>query len=245
MTQLLGIGLLVMIIADGVVGLRLVLLARKTRGLPELYFGLSLLSLGVIGYPLSIAARKAALAGAPVPALLPTALLFQDLAGLAMLLATWKTFRPAERWPRYLVLGSATAFALSLLGESAIAGAWTFRDGGLWYELGFWSRAGAYLWAALEAGRYYDAMRRRLKLGLADPVITDRFKLWTVSSCAVFAAFLIFYLGRLWAENVATSVPVLMATSVAGLIAGVTVWLAFVPPEVYLQRVRDRAQSNA
>jgi hypothetical protein len=245
MAELLGIGLLVMIVADGVVGLRLLLLARKTRGLPELYFGLSFLSLGVIGYPLSIAARKAAMAGNAIPELLPMALFFQDLASLAMLLATWKTFRPQESWPRRLVWGGTTVFVLSLVGDSVISGAWTFRDGGLWYELGFWSRAGAYFWAALEAGRYYAAMRKRLRLGLADPVLTDRFKLWTLSSCAVCAAFMIFYMGRLFAENVASSVPVLVATSVAGLIAGITVWLAFVPPDAYLRRVRGRAKRHA
>ena len=67
MLQILGIGVLVMIVADGVVGARLIMLARRTRQLPEFCFGISFLFLGVVGYPLSIAARKAALAGAPVP----------------------------------------------------------------------------------------------------------------------------------------------------------------------------------
>ena len=88
-------------------------------------------------------------------------------------------------------------------------------------------------------------MRRRLKLDLADPVLVDRFRLWTISSCAISAAFLIFYLGRVWSENVATSVPVLAATSIAGLIAGLTVWLTFVPPDAYLERVRLRAETRA
>jgi hypothetical protein len=40
-------------------------------------------------------------------------------------------------------------------------------------------------------------------------------------------------------------VPVLVATSVAGLVAGLTVWLAFVPPDSYVRRVRERAESHA
>lgn len=245
MLKILGIGVLVMIVADGVVGTRLLMLARRTRLVPELCFGISFLCLGVLGYPLSIAARQAAMAGAPVPALLPMALFFQDLSSLAMFIATWQTFRPLQRWPRYVMWAVVAAFVASLLGDTVIAGAWAFRDGGVWYELGFWTRAGAYVWAAFEAGRYYGTMRRRLKLGLADPVVTDRFRLWAISSFAISAAFLIFYMGRLWAENVATSVPVLMATSVAGLVSGVTVWLAFVPPDGYLQRVRDRTEARA
>ena len=132
------------------------------------------------------------MAGTPVPELLPTALLFQDLVALAIVVATWQTFRPTERWPRYLIWVGAAVFAASLLGSSVVSGVWTFQDGGLWYELGFWTRAGAYVWAAIEAGRYYGVLRQRLKLGLADPVVTDRFRLWTISSSAVCAAFFIF-----------------------------------------------------
>ena len=245
MLQLLGIGVLVMIVADGVVGVRLLMLARRTRRLPELCFGLSFLSLGVLGYPLSIVARKASMAGAPLTGLLPTALFVQDLASLTMFIATWQTFRPEARWPRYVAGVGVALFTASLLGDSMLAGTWVLRDGGAWYELGFWARAGAFVWAAAESGRYYGAMRRRSRLGLADPVVMDRFKLWTISAWAISAAFLIFYLGRLWAENVATSVPVLAATSIAGLVAGLTVWLTFMPPDSYLKRVRLRAEARA
>jgi hypothetical protein len=244
MLQLLGIGLIFMILADAFVGVRLLVLARATRRLPELCYGLSFLFLGVLGYPLSILARRLALAGAPVPALLPTAHLIQDLASLCMFVATWQTFRPADRWPRRVFWAGAGCFAASLAGDSLMAGTWAFRDGGPWYELGFWTRASAYLWASVEAGRYYGRMRRRSSLGLADAVVTDRFRLWTISSCAVFAAFLIFYMGRAWAGNVSTSVPVLAATSIAGFLAGITVWLAFVPPDAYLRRVRARAEAR-
>ena len=234
-----------MIVADGVVGVRLLMLARRTRLVPELCFGLSFLFLGVVGYPLSIAARKAAMAGMPVPQLLPSALLFQDLSALTMFIATWQTFRPLQRWLRLVMWSGVAVFAASLLGDSVTSGAWAFRDGGFWYELGFWARASAFVWAAIEADRYHRTMQRRLKLGLADPVVTDRFRLWTISSYAICAAFLIFYLGRLFADNVATSIPVILATSVAGFVAGVTVWLAFVPPKAYVALVRKQADVDA
>ena len=245
MVQLLGIGILFMMIANGVVGVRLLLLARRTGQVPELFFGLSLLLLGAVGYPLSILARKAALAGASWEGLLSGALFFQDLACLAMFVATWKTFHPASRWPRRVLVIASAVFAASLLGDSVAARTWAFRDGGPWYELGFWMRALVYYWSAFEAGRYTLLMRRRLRLGLADPVVVDRFRLWTISTCAIAAAFVVFYLGRIFADNVATSAPVLISTSVVGLAAGVTVWLAFVPPDVYLRRVRARAEARA
>jgi len=238
MQQILGIGVLVMIVADAFVGVRLLMLAARTRRLPEFSFGSSFLLMGVVGYPLSIVARKAAFAGAPIPALLPTALFFQNLASMMILVGTWWTFRAESRWLRPVLSIAALALVASLMGESLVAGAWTLQDGGPWYELGFWVRAGAFAWSAAEAGRYYALMRRRLVVGLADPVVVDRFRLWAVSSSAITAAFLVFYMGRLWAENVATSVPVLVATSLVGLIAGISMWLAFVPPVAYLRQFK-------
>jgi len=243
MQQLLGIGVLVMVLADAYVGLRLLVLARRTRALPELCFGLSFVALGVVGYPLSIVARNAAAAGTPIPGLLPLALGFQDLASLTMCVATWQTFRPRDTWPWAVVAVSTLFFAASLLGDSFMAGLWVLRDGGPWYELGFWTRASAYAWAAVESGRYWLKMKRRLGLGLADPVVADRFRLWAISSLAITCAFPIFYLGHLLSDNVATSVPVLIATSLAGLVSGATVFLAFVPPAAYLARVRRLADA--
>jgi hypothetical protein len=235
MHSLLGIGVLVMILADAVVGVRLLLLARRTRELPELCFGLSFVWLGVLGYPLSIVARRTG-----SPGLLAAALFFQDLGSLAMIVATWQTFRPGEAWPRRLFVLACGLFAASLLGDSLTARAWLLRDGGPWYEVGFWARAGSYLWAAVASGRYFVAIRRRLALGIADPVLVDRFRLWTLSSAAISLAFLVFYLGRIWSDDVSASLPVLAVTSVVGLVAGVTVWLVFLPPPAYLRRVRAR-----
>jgi len=235
MQSLLGIGVLVMIVADAVVGIRLLGVAWRTRRLPELCFGLSFVCLGVLGYPLSIVARRAG-----QMELLAGALLFQDLASLAMIVATWQPFRAADRWLRWVLAAACGLFAASLLGDSLTARAWLLRDGGLWYEIGFWMRAGAFVWAAAESGRFFLAIRRRLALGLADPVLVDRFRLWTLSSGAISLAFLVFYLGRLWTDDVSTSLPVLALTSLVGLVAGISVWLVFLPPAAYLRRVRAR-----
>lgn len=239
MERALGLGIAVMIAADAVVGARLLLLGLRGRRLPELAFGSAFLLLGVVGYPLSIVARGAAPAGA---GLLAAALAAQDLGSLAMGVATWRTFRPREPWARRAVGLLAAALLVGMLGDSVQAGAPSLRDGGPWYYVGFAGRAGAFLWAALEALRYHGMMRRRLVLGLADPVVTDRFRLWAISSLGVCAAFATFLVGRLTADNVATSAPVLLVTSVAGIVAGVAMLLAFVPPAAYVRSVAERAR---
>jgi hypothetical protein len=245
MEPLLGSGVLVMVAVDAVVGVRLLLLAARTRQSPEACFGVSFLFMGVLGYPLAIVARKAALAGTPLPWLLSTGLGFQNVAALAMFVATWRTFRPQAGWPLAVVWLAAAVFVASLTGDSLVAGRWQLHDGGVWYQLGFWTRAAAYAWAAAEAIRYYGVMRRRLALGLADPLVTDRFRLWAISSTAITAGFLVFFAGRTGAANAATSAPVLLATSTVGLVAGVTMWLAFLPPAGYVRRVAARPRPIA
>lgn len=236
MERALGLGIAVLIAADAVVGLRLLHLAWRTHRVPELAFGLSFILLGVVGYPLSIVARG----GAGSEGLLAAALTAQNLACLATYVATWKSFRPTDGLAAGFVALMATAFAASLLGDSLAAGAFTLRDGGPWYYLGFWARALAFFWSALEALRYHGMLRRRLVLGLADPVISDRFRLWGIASLAISAAFLVFLAGRLWTPNVASSPVVLSITSVAGVVAGVAIFLAFCPPAAYLRRIETR-----
>lgn len=241
MERVLGLGLLVMIAADAVVGARLLILAARQRRLPELAFGATFVLLGVVGYPLAISARSAA-GGTGDGGLLAAALAAQNLGALAMYVATWQVFRPDAVWALRLVSMAGGVFLASLLGDSFQAGRPLLRDGGSWYYLGFAARALAFVWAAHEAFRYHGMMRRRLALGLGDPVVADRFRLWAVSATAVAVAFGAFLAGRLFAPDGVMAAPVLIATSLAGIVAGVTVLLAFSPPAAYVRHVASRAR---
>lgn len=112
-----------MIFADAVTGWRLLSLARRTRQLPELCLGASLLLFGVAGYPLAIAARRGiggseALSGA----LLLLALTIQNAACLFVYVANWRVFRRDARWAAALVGCAAVAFTASLVGQAAGVG---------------------------------------------------------------------------------------------------------------------------
>ena len=50
-----------------------------------------------------------------------------------------------------------------------------FPGAGHW--LGWAGRTGAMLWVAIESFRYYGQQRRRLRIGLADPILSNRFLL--------------------------------------------------------------------
>ncbi|MFQ5417957.1 MAG: hypothetical protein ACE5FL_13030 [Myxococcota bacterium] len=232
MQALLGIGVLAMIAACVVVGTRLLWLSTRTRRSPEFLLGTAFVLLGGIGYPLAIAARGGP-GGSPSPGLLRLALGFQDVACLAMYAATWQTFHSGSRSAGGITALAAVGFGASVMG---VAGSGS-PDHGAWYYIGFALRAGCFGWAAVESHRYQRLLKRRLRIGLGDAVVADRFRLWTISTVAIFLGFGIFLVGHLTTDNVAPAGWVLAATSAVSLTAAACMWLAFVPPAAYVRRV--------
>lgn len=245
MTALLGAGIVLLIAADAVVGVRLVLLARRTRQLPELALGAALLLMGAVGYPLSIAARKGLGAEAGLAdAALGAALAFQDAGCAAMAIATAWTFRGAAPWARRLAGLFAVALAASWAVQAATGDFAVEAGHTLPYWVGFALRALAFTWSAAESWAYYAVLRRRLRLGLADAIVSDRFRLWAVSATGVTAGFGIFLLALLSGTDVAASPWVLASTSAVGCVSSVTLWLSFLPPRWYLRRFQPRPAST-
>jgi hypothetical protein len=239
MGALLGIGVVVMIVADAVVGLRLLWLACHTRRLPELGLGTSLVGLGALGYPISIAARSGA-GGSPETdeLLLAAAMAFQNLGCASMAVANVATFHPKVGWARALA-GLVAVLLAGSWGVQVASGDFAHHQpgGSTAYWVGLGARALPFLWAAACAWEYHGQLRRRLRLGLTDAVVTDRFRLWAISATGVVCAFSVFTLGIVSRVDVATSAWVLAPTSLAGLVSGVTLWLAFLPPRWYLRRI--------
>ena len=239
MTSLLGLGMLVMCAADAVVGVRLIALSLRTRELPEFALGNAVLLLGAVGYPLSVAARRGLGGDSGPEALLGWALAIQNLASLAMAVATWRTFRPASRWGTAACAGLGAALLASWCGQAFASGFSLAPGGSAAYWLGYAARALPFFWNACESWHYHGMLSRRLAIGLADPIVTDRFRLWAISASGVCAAFAVFGLAALRGVDVATSPEVLATSSLAGLVSGATLWLAFLPPRRYLRRFEE------
>jgi hypothetical protein len=232
-----------------VVAIRLLMLARRNKGMPELLLGLSLLIGGTFGATLE-AGGMAAKATIDDPALIGTMLLCGKVCGLFALvfqgLFIWKVFRPEAAWAPAMV---GICFAFS---ATALAGFWlngTFSTAEipmLWFWLELAGRTTGSCWLVVEAIRYYRLMRRRMQLGLADPVICNRFLLWAVAGVCGVAMML-------------TAVPPVIAPasdhplmsldivafSVTGIGFCVAYSLVFFPPERYLRWLGSRAAGRA
>jgi hypothetical protein len=151
---------------------------------------------------------------------------------------TWRVFRPHQRWGRVPPALAACALTASVLGIHRAAGV----PGSLletlplmrpWLLLLVGILGLAFLWTSVESFRYYGMLRRRLAMGMADAVVTNRFFLWATAGAAgaiLTAAVVLFML----AELVVMREPLCLITiSTCGSVVAVTWYLAFLPPGRY------------
>ena len=237
--SMLGFGAFVA--ASVVVGLRLLALARRTRELPELCIGAALLLGGGIAYALVQASL--ALRPTSIPLALAVAragVLTAATGSLALLFATWRIFRPGERLGAALFATGAALVAMAALLVFATTpdGERNVSDPVYWTLTAAASLA--YAWSALESLRYHALLRRRERIGLADPELADRFRLWGVAAASAVAIYAVGVVNRVL---VPVGVhPVAMAIqSCVGLVAATSIWLAFFPPAAYRRRFTARA----
>ena len=227
-----------------VIGARLSLLWLRTRQLPELLIGGGMLLLAGVGYPISAVARELPDLAEGVRASLGA---IAGVAGALGLIAsssfTWLLFRRGVAWANAL-LGALAAGALGVLVAESLAGSWA-RGGALfWCWLPFGISV-CYGWAFLECARYHRMLRRRLAIGLADPVVTDRFRLY---AAATLLALVVNVIGQVfwWRGVEMLTDPVgSLLLAVLGAGSSVLMCLAFLPPRAYLERVRLRAGAAA
>jgi len=226
------------------IGLRLLGLWLRTRQLPELLIGGGMLLLAGLGYPLSAVARE-------LPAsseILRTGLgsLAGGMAAIGLSASTaftWVLFRRHETWARGL-FAAVTAFALGLFAAQTLAGGWATGGSIFWGWLPFGVTVG-YGWAFVECARYHGMLRRRLRLSMADPVVTDRFRLYATATCMAVIVNVVgqvfWWLGvEMLTDPLGSSLLVLLGTT-----SSILMWLAFLPPRAYVARVRARAEAGA
>jgi len=84
-------------------------------------------------------------------------------------------------------------------------------------------------------------LRRRLPLGLADPVVADRIALWGVAGGLIAFLFMAIPVPQR-VMGISPEHPVLsMMQSLVDRAVAVCIGLAFFPPRAYLRRIENRA----
>jgi hypothetical protein len=235
---------LLLFVVGWVIGLRLVLLWRRTRRVPELTIGLGILLIGGLSYPLaglSTPLRESA-PGAAWACLVASATI-SHIGLTSNCIFNWKVFRPSAGWARLLVALSVAAIAIGFAGNLAAAlhGGVAAMAGKKGWTLFLMAEAAvAFGWGAVESLVYYDKLRRRLVFGMADPIVANRFLLWGISSAATVIGCLVDAFFAVTSPLSVLDPVALLVSGASGAVSAVVMTLTFVPPSAYVRFIEAR-----
>ena len=242
MQSFMWIGFAAFFIASLTVGVRLVALWWRNRQLPELLIGLGVLGIGPVGFgcmtfgqilhgDYDTASRVVFGVG-----------IFAASGGaFAKYVFNHTVYHPDSRAVRALATVAGAGLLACCLWEFS-TGSSGIRDIGASYFIRTFLQVGCLLWGSIEALRYWRMMRRRTRLGLADPVVTNRFFMWGVGAGAAGVGTAIGITAQLLIGRPPLEIPwVTLSSSMHGLVAAVALWFAFLPTEAYTRFLLERA----
>ncbi len=235
-----------------VIGMRLLAMSRRTGEVPERLLGLGLQLTATWGYGIlifSMLARNAlGVPEHPVGVAISALGWVAHHAGVAcMLLFIRRVFRPDAAW----AVALSVAMMVLLLGGFAgyvWSGDLVHATPGVWYWISFATTGSYPIWMSLESFTWWRRMLRRQSLGLSDPMVVDRFRIWALASASAAAA--------IWTVNLPTFMGVpagaddpivsitMLVTACFGIATVSLYWMTFFPPDWYRARVEARAASE-
>jgi hypothetical protein len=238
--QLVLIGYVAFMAACGIVGGRLLFRGLRERLLPEGALGFGFLCSGCVGYLLAVLA-------AFVPDMSPelgratnhVSNVVIDVGFLGLLTFMLLVFGAGRPLVTAVAVGTGAAL-LTGLAMSLTVGS---EPGSAAFWIHFVARTFAFGLVGFEGSRQASRMRRRLALGLADPVVANRFALFAAFGFSAAAMSIVVSIGlALFSAPGAPPIPpVALTASALGFASAVWMWLAFFPPTAYLEWVTRRA----
>jgi hypothetical protein len=238
MQLFLLVSFILVCVGTAVVGARLVTAGLKSRKAPELAYGSSLL-LMPIGAIIRLVVFGVYGGGAEYHDLIIAAGVSRLLTLMTLAWGILVIFRPGVLWAQALTLAYWLGGAASLAIVVAYPGA--FEQAGPIYQLGDALAGAVAAWGAAESFSYFGKMKKRLALGLSDPVTTARFQLWGVAFAFASAAGMIVAIATIVLGAPITTAPSLLAiVQVCLLVTTACTWFAFYPPAWLRARLRER-----
>jgi hypothetical protein len=215
------------------VGIDLLRRSSQTRGLPELFLGLAFAFNGLSYFftDLPIITGNDAI----LHEFSYIGRSFAALCALTIAAFTWRVFRVEASWSKWLFWADGLLLLLGL-AVAAIEGDWegsyplTYK--GFWFE--WLGGIVPFIWLAAESLHAYARSRRKVRLGLGDPIVTNRFfliGLYGVLATCTYPIFLWMYID--YERNGSWSEPWSAFVGTVEVFSLVALWISFAAPRFY------------
>lgn len=232
------------------IGGRLLLVARQTRQPPELLIGIGIFVYASVALPSLLVMGLPGLSSevTRVFQLMQQAANFTSVA--AILLFTWRVFRPEAGWARLLVgasiaLGLFASWGSVSIAPSAPSASAMPPEVRPYVSLMVAVWGVAFLWTGVESFRFHAKMRRRLLLGLGDPLVANRFLLWAIWGVSCYVLDLMNLAYNLAGLDFSRHPAPLLTICISCLVSSAVWYLAFFAPDGYARLVASRAPRPA
>jgi hypothetical protein len=237
------IGFVAFFVASLACGIRLVALWWKNRELPELLIGLGVLGIGPVGFGFVTIGQLLGADHGALARVVSGLGVFATSGGVfAKFVFNYKVYHPNRGEVKALVAVVGAVLLAGFLGQWAGDGFATLTAVDATYLTRSALQIACLLWGAFEALRYWRLMERRQRIGLADPLVTNRFLLWGIGAGAAGVGTAVGVTAQLWTGRPPLEIPAAMlSSSLHGLVAAFAMWFAFLPAERYRRWIEARA----
>lgn len=252
----LGLSQLAYLAVMGTLGVRLLLMARRSRRLPEALLSAHFLLCCTVAYVLLASGMAIAQQGGgePSPIIFPLIAaghLLSVVGVFAVAAFNYLVFRRRAAIGRLLLGAAGACLLVAYVGYGASGGFADAHMGGGWYAFLYGSYMAVAVWVLWEPLLFWSRMRRRQQLGLAEPLEVNRFLLWGTGSAFRFVmlaagALPVVLAEVMTPEHLATWGPlVLISAALAGIGVAGAYWLTFFPTRAYLSLFRGARTPSA
>ena len=216
-----------------IAGVHLIRLSLQSQKAPELLLGTSLFLWG-----LSYVCWQIPIATANQPLTQPlffAGRVFTHAGTIFFAYFIWIVFCDQARWARYLVYTIAICLFAGVAGSISVGDWEGIRPlSNRWWWLDWTAGVVATSWVGVEGFIQYPKARQRMRLGLCDPLVCNRYLLWGIVGVVwtVYSGVLLHQTAEFETYQV-WSITMDRANGVVEAIGVTLVWLIFFPPRFY------------
>jgi hypothetical protein len=243
---LVAVAMLLFVVSCSAVGVRLLWLAKTGGGRPALLCGNGFCLIAMLGFPLGVVSGMGVARVGDVVLPLAAVGLTANMLGMScFFIFTVSVFRPNALWAHTLAGAAIACMAMACvanLGSLMVAQSHLPSFEVTWGWTGVFNATCmlCFGWMGLEGMTEWWKSRRRLALGLSDPVVSNRLLMWGLFGLSTTLLCVVLLLVLLSRQPTATSPVAQVSQAFFGLLSSGAAMLAFFPPPAYLVRLRRK-----